>query len=164
MGNQLWQLTEASITEYENFFSQFESAKSVTSLFSIKLSIVDTQIRFDPPFSEVESVIINILEEIVKTVRGIPRIERKLFTSLSNLSLNLFSITMNDDRINGGKYLRKIVAKNTVFPQKHLMSYDKYKPLITQRADKKIDDFLKNKHTLENFEIVFFFFIINSIN
>jgi len=157
MGNQLWQLAEASITEYENFFSQFESAQSVTSLFSIKLSIVDTQIRFDPPFPEVESTIINILEEIVKTVRGIPRIERKLFTSLSNLPLNLFSITMNDDRINGGKYLRKVVAKNTVFPQKHLMSYDKYKPLITQRADKKIDDFLKNKHSLDNFETVLLF-------
>ncbi|OUM67642.1 hypothetical protein PIROE2DRAFT_4933 [Piromyces sp. E2] len=153
MGNQLWQIAEASITEYENFFSQFQSAQSDTSLFFIKLSIVDTQIRFDPPFPEVESTIINILEEIVKTVRGIPRIERKLFTSLSNLSLNLFSISMNDDRINGGKYLRKIVAKNTVFPQKHLMSYDKYKPLITHRADKKIDDFLKNKHSLDDFEI-----------
>ena len=63
------------------------------------------------------------------------------------------------DSINGGndvsgKFLRKIVAKNTVFPQKHLMSYDKYKPLITHRADKKIDDFLKNKHSLDDFEIV----------
>ncbi|KAL6620932.1 hypothetical protein LY90DRAFT_662178 [Neocallimastix californiae] len=152
MGNQLWKIAEASITEYENFFSQFENAQSNTSLFKIKLSIVDTQIRFDPPFIDVENTIINILEEIVKTVRGVPRIERKLFTSLSNLPLNLFSISMNDDRINGGKYLRKIIAKNTISPQKHLMSYDKYKPLITHRADKKIDDFLKNKHSLDDFE------------
>ncbi|OAJ37962.1 hypothetical protein BDEG_21931 [Batrachochytrium dendrobatidis JEL423] len=152
LSNQLWSLVEASIVEFETFFSQFSQASSDVSLFAVHLNISGAQIRFDPPLSDLETVVVTILTEIVSAVKEIPRIETKLFTSLSGEHLYLPTITFEDDRIADGRFFRRIVAKNTVGPQKHLMSYDKYKSLLNHKAEKRIEDFLREKHDLEDYE------------
>jgi dynein heavy chain len=154
MSNQLWDLVEASLTDFEKFFSEFSSATSETSLFTVKLVISGAQIRFDPPLADLEAIIVSVLEEIVNAAHEIPRIETKLFTSLANEQLSLSAMTIDDDRISDGRYVRSIVTKNTVAPQKHLMSYDKYKALLTHKAEKKIEDFLREKHDLDDYEAV----------
>ncbi|TPX59932.1 hypothetical protein PhCBS80983_g02164 [Powellomyces hirtus] len=152
MSNQLWQMMFASLDEFESFFTKFATASSETSLFNVRLVISGAQIRFDPPLLELETLTVSILEEMVQAVRDIPRVETKLFTSLSGEQLFLPSMTMDDDRIGEGRYVRSIVAKNTVAPQKHLMSYDKYKALLTTKAEKRIEDFLREKHDLDDYE------------
>ncbi|KAJ3098250.1 Dynein heavy chain 3, axonemal [Phlyctochytrium planicorne] len=152
MSNQLWSLIEASLDDFEGFFSQFATASSETSLFIVRLAIAGAQIRFDPPLADLESVIVSVLEEMVSACHEIYRIETKLFTSLANEPLFLSAMTTDDDRIADGRFFRSIVAKNTIAPQKHLLSYEKYKSLLTHKAEKRIDEFLREKHDLDDYE------------
>ncbi|KAJ3317485.1 Dynein heavy chain 3, axonemal, partial [Blyttiomyces sp. JEL0837] len=152
MSNQLWSLVEASLDDFEKFFSQFAGASSDLSLFSVRLVIAGAQIRFEPPLSDLDSVIVSVLEDMVGAAHEIPRIETKLFTSLANETLHLSAMSIDDDRIAEGRLVRSIVAKNTIAPQKHLLSYDKYKSLLTHKAEKRIEEFLREKHDLDDYE------------
>ncbi|KNC96829.1 uncharacterized protein SPPG_07663 [Spizellomyces punctatus DAOM BR117] len=152
MSNQLWAIMYASLDEFERFFTQFASCNSDTSVFTVRLVISGAQIRFDPPLSDLENMIVSILDEMVTALRDIPRVETKLFSSLTHEHLYLPAMTLDDDRIGEGRYVRNIVSKNTVAPQKHLMSYDKYKALLTTKAEKRIEDFLREKHDLDDYE------------
>jgi dynein heavy chain len=154
MSNQVWSLVSKSLNELESFFDQFAEGASDVSLFIVALNISGAQIRFNPPLSDIDSLIMNVLEEIVAAVKDIPRIETKLFTSLQGETLTLPSISIQDDRINEGKFFRKVVAKNTIGPQKHILNYDKFKLLMTHKAEKRIDDFLREKHDLDEYEAV----------
>jgi dynein heavy chain len=81
----------------------------------------------------------------------------KLFTSLQGEQLYLPSISLQDGRINDGKYFKRIIARNTIGPQKHIAAYEKFKPLLTLKAEKRVDDFLRDKHELDEYETVIFF-------
>ena len=153
LSNQLWKLVISSLSDFEKFFEQFSQANSEISLFIVHLGI---QIRFDPPLTDLEGVIISLLDEIVSAVKDIPRIETKLFTSLTGESLFIPTITNDDDRIDEGRFYRRIVAKNTIAPQKYLTSYEKYKSLLNHTAEKRIEEFLHERHNLEDYEIVNF--------
>lgn len=154
MSNQLWSLVDKSLTDLESFFSQFSSADSDISVFSVSLTAAGAQIRFNPPLADLDNVIMNVLEELVQAVKDIPRVETKLFTSLHSEVLSLPSISIQDDRISEGKFFKRIIAKNTMAPQKHLLNYDKYKALMTHKAEKRIEDFLREKHDLDDYEAV----------
>lgn len=147
-------MVDSSLTSLEEYFSQFAGCASEVSVFSVKLVIAGPQIRFDPPLGDLESVIQSILQELVGAIREFPRVETKLFTSLKSEALYLPSMKISDDRIDDGRYIRSIVTKNTMAPQKYLMTYDKYKNLLTHKAEKRIEDFLREKHELEDYEIV----------
>ncbi|KAI8825240.1 dynein heavy chain and region D6 of dynein motor-domain-containing protein [Fimicolochytrium jonesii] len=153
MSNQLWSLLYASLDDFENFFTQFATASSEVSVFNVRLVIAGAQIRFDPPLAELETLIVSILEDMVAAARDLPRVETKLFTSLTGESLYLPAMSLEDDRIAEGRYVRSIVAKNTIASQKHLLSYDKYKTLLTTKAEKRIEDFLREKHDLDEYEV-----------
>ncbi|KAI9093996.1 dynein heavy chain, N-terminal region 2-domain-containing protein, partial [Phlyctochytrium arcticum] len=152
MSNQLWAITYASLDDFEAFFAQFAGCNSETSVFVVRLVISGAQIRFDPPLGDLEHLVVSVLEEIVAAVRDIPRVETKLFTSLASEHLCLPAMSMDDDRIGEGRFVRNIVSKNTVGPQKHLLTYDKYKALLTTKAEKRIEDFLREKHDLDDYE------------
>ena len=154
MFNQIWSVVDESLTSFENFFDQFADATSEVSLFAIKLSILGVQIKFEPLLQELDSVIVSVMEEVVLAVKNIPRIETKLFTSLVNEALYLNSMSLQDDRIAEGRYVRNIIAENLVAPQKHLQTYDKYKSLLTHKPEKRIDEFLRENHDLDEFETV----------
>ncbi|KAI8622787.1 dynein heavy chain and region D6 of dynein motor-domain-containing protein [Chytriomyces sp. MP71] len=152
MSNQLWSFVETSLADFEAFFTKFATASSDLSLFTVRLVTTGPQIRFDPPLSDLESVIVSVLEDMVTATHEIPRIETKLFTSLTNENLVLSSMSVEDDRVSDGRFFRSIITKNTFAPQKHLMSYDKYKHLLTHKAEKRIDEFLREKHDLDDYE------------
>ncbi|KAJ3222668.1 Dynein heavy chain 3, axonemal [Clydaea vesicula] len=152
MSNQLWEMVDNSLSKFEKYFSQFSKIDSDISLFLVKLTINGAQIRFDPPLSDLETVIVSVLEEVINSIKEIPRVETKLFTSLKNEALFLNSMKLDDDRVSEGRFIRTIVTRNTVSPQKHLMSYDKYKNLLTHKAEKRIEDFLREKHDLDDYE------------
>lgn len=154
MSNQLWAMVDSSLSGFEKYFAQFMNSQSESALFSIRLVISGPQIRFDPPLSELENAILSVLQELVSCIREFPRVETKLFTSLKNEPLYLPSMKVEDDRINEGRDIRNIVSKNTVAPQKFLMTYEKYKALLTHKAEKRIDEFLREKHELEEYETV----------
>ncbi|KAJ3373477.1 Dynein heavy chain 3, axonemal [Kappamyces sp. JEL0680] len=152
LSNQLWAMVEASLNDFEAFFQQFALANSDVSVFQVKLTISGSQIRFEPQLNDLEAAVVSVLQEIVNSVRDIPRIETKLFTSLAQEQLYLPAITMDDQKIAEGRNYKRTVSKNTVGPQKQLMSYEKYKSLLNHKAEKRIEDFLREKHDLEDYE------------
>jgi hypothetical protein len=56
MSNQIWEIVNNSLTDFEQFVSQFADCKSDLSVFLLKLSISGSQIRFDPPLANLESI------------------------------------------------------------------------------------------------------------
>jgi dynein heavy chain, axonemal len=159
MSNQLWEVVAQSLQGFENFFTQFGTCSSDLSVFLLKMSISGAQIRFDPPLSNLESkfklitdVVISILNEIVLAVTEIPRIETKLFTSIAGDPIYLPVITPEDERISDGRMYRRVISINTVHAQKHLMSYEKYKGLLNHKSEKKVEDFLRERHELDEYE------------
>ncbi|KAJ3297193.1 Dynein heavy chain 3, axonemal [Borealophlyctis nickersoniae] len=152
MSNQLWSMLTHSLDDFDAFFAQFASCSSDISLFSVRLTISGAQIRFDPPLADLETVIVSVLEDMVAAVKDIPRVETRLFTSLASEPLTLPSMTIDDDRIAEGRFVRNIVSKNTVAPQKFLLGYEKYKGLLTHKAEKRVEDFLREKHELDDYE------------
>ncbi|KAH6601980.1 hypothetical protein BASA61_001578 [Batrachochytrium salamandrivorans] len=153
LSNQIWALVKTSLSDLETFFKQFHHATSDISLFIVHLSISAAQIRLDPPMADLESVVVSVLNDIVAAVREIPRIETKLFTSLSGEHVYLPTITIDNDQISNDRGFRQIISENTIAPQKHLMTYDKYKALLNHKAEKRIEDFLREKHDLEDYEV-----------
>jgi dynein heavy chain len=154
MSNQLWTLVTRSLDYFENFFLQFQNATSEVSLFSVKLMLSGQQLRFEPPMFDIETTLISVLEEIVGSCRDIPRIETKLFTSLADQRLVIPSMTLDDKRIGEPKLLKMVMGKNSLAPQKHLLAYDKFRSLITFKAEKKVEEFLSEKHNLEEYQEV----------
>jgi dynein heavy chain len=152
LSNQLWAMVDRSLHDFESFFAQFQHCNSEVSLFSVRLNVSGAQIRFEPQLLDLETLVVQLLGEIVNVVRDIPRVETKLFTSLVNEPLYIPAITMDDQRIAEGRFYKRIIAKNTVAPQKHLLSYEKYKSLLNHKAEKRIEDFLREKHDLEDYE------------
>lgn len=153
MSNQLLEMTEKLVSELEQFLSQFESASSYLSLFKVSLDISSTRIRFLPALSEIETTFLSILEDLIDSFKGIPRIETKLFTSLKETGLILSSMDMDSSRINQGQYIRMIATRNVVGAQRHLLSYDKYQQILSMAYDKKIDEFLEVPHSLSDCEL-----------
>jgi dynein heavy chain len=98
-------------------------------------------------------VFVTILNEIVLAVAEIPRIETKLFTSIAGDPLYLPVITADCERIADGRNYRRCISKNTVHAQKHLMSYEKYKGLLNHKSEKKVEDFLRERHDLDDYEV-----------
>ncbi len=161
MTNQLWSLVDKSITDLETYFGQFSAADSELSIFSISLIASGNQIRFNPPLSDLDNVIMNILEEIVNAVKEIPRVEMKLFTSIQSEQLFLPSISIQDSRIGDGKFFKRIIARNTIAPQRHIGTYEKFKALLNMKAEKRVDDFLREKHELDEYETVKLHYLLN---
>ena len=148
MSNQLWSLVQASLNDVESFFKQFRHGSSELSLFTLVLKVQQSQIRFEPSFQDIDAALSALLNEITLTVSKLPRIETKLFASMAKEEVYLPSVNAVDVVRAKERVLKAIVSKNAVAAQRHLSIYDKFKGLMTQRTDKQIEDFLREKHEL----------------
>jgi dynein heavy chain len=156
--NHLWHWTETSLTQLESFFKRYEENNlsllpGERSFFALSLKFQNGQIKFEPALNEVEATMMRVLEDMVAIVSELPRVETKLFTSLTNEKLYMFSMAIGDARIGDGKVLRTIVQRNSISPQRHVQTYEKYKPLLTLKAEKKIDEFLRERTDLDEYEL-----------
>ncbi|KNE55583.1 hypothetical protein AMAG_01474 [Allomyces macrogynus ATCC 38327] len=159
--NQLWHWTERSLHVLEDFFRRFQNPASASassggldlSFFAVSLRLHNGQIRFEPALNEIETTVMHVLEDMVATVNDVPRVETKLFTSLANERLYLFSMKLSDAAIGDGKLMRGIIQRNCSAPQKHLLAFEKYRPLLTHKAEKRIEDFLREKTDLDEYEL-----------
>ena len=155
MSNQLWSILRASLDDFENFFMQFKNASSEIALFQVSLTLSNNAIRFEPSFSDVEMALNALLKEITAAVSQIPRIESKLFTSFAKEPMYLPAFSAADIIQVKDKMIRSILSRNAVSPQKHVMVYDKFKGVWTQRMERHIEDFVKDKqHELHTYEEV----------
>ena len=158
MSTQIWAMVVASIKELEEYFGRYRpimDEEGMQSPFHVKLIVTGTQVRFEPGFADLETAIIAIFEDLLQAAREIPRVETRLFTSLAEEKAYLSAMPSDDKRVaDARKLVRAIIARNTVGLQKHLMSYERYKYLLTPKSEKRVAEFLRGDHTLDEYEVV----------
>ncbi|KAH6585966.1 hypothetical protein BASA50_000909 [Batrachochytrium salamandrivorans] len=136
--------------------SGIPDAKPIT--ISIRLCLEDTKIKFDPPLSEIHSVVESLIDSILIVADRIPNVETQLFsgnqtvTSGSRVGMNpvkpeqcirvaveaTFPEEIKDIRI----ALRSNINKLLSAPNMYLNEFDKHTALIVKASDIDVAEFL----------------------
>lgn len=158
ISNHLFHLSNTTLTHFESFFSQFSSAQSQLSLFTVTLVVTGAQIKFEPPLGDIENAVVGVVEDLVNVFQGVPRIETMLFSSLKGeTGLVVPSMGVGDERVDGGRWVRSVVGRNLVAVQKWLLGYEKFKGVLGSKSEKRVEEFLRERRELSEVEGVRFF-------
>ncbi|TPX32092.1 hypothetical protein SmJEL517_g04759 [Synchytrium microbalum] len=156
MSNQLWSMVASSLDDFEAFIGRVEEnaeGSDPQPLFAVRVVVAGTQIRFEPPLSELELAVAGVMDDICNVARRVARIETKLFTSLQGESIILPSSGVDGERVAEARYVRGVLTKSAHAPQKHLVGYEKFKSLLSHKAEKRVEEFLREKHELPEYEV-----------
>ncbi|XP_074775748.1 dynein axonemal heavy chain 3 [Athene noctua] len=122
----------------------------VPQILTVKLSVEEPKIVFEPPLKECWGLMSHCFREILHHAEELPKVERFLFPELKRDDLTLS--TVKPDELLFTEYvnkLEKIFESNVLGPQKYLNVYRKYSNLLNNSAQQDITDFLKEGHSLE---------------
>ncbi|KAK7898572.1 hypothetical protein WMY93_019425 [Mugilogobius chulae] len=161
MSLQLRSLVISSLEDLLYFFNIHKEGNDFGETFSelqytqpqvllLKLQVQEPHITFEPSFDQCWLYIYRAFVEILKSAKGIPRVECLLFKY--NEVINLRSVHTDEMLVTDIIHkAREVFDKNTVGPVKYLNEYQKYRNLLDNRAKQEIKEFLKEKHSLEGF-------------
>ncbi|NXK27218.1 DYH3 protein, partial [Arenaria interpres] len=122
----------------------------VPQILTVKLSVEESKIVFEPPLKECWDLISRCLRVILDSAKELPKVERFLFPALKRDDLTLSTVKPEESLFS--EYvnkLEKIFESNTLGPQKYLNVYRKYSNLLNSNAQQDVTDFLKEGHSLE---------------
>uniref|UniRef100_A0A663N975 Dynein axonemal heavy chain 3 n=1 Tax=Athene cunicularia TaxID=194338 RepID=A0A663N975_ATHCN len=122
----------------------------VPQILTVRLSVEEPKIVFEPPLKECWGLMSHCFKEILHHAEELPKVERFLFPELKRDDLTLS--TVKPDELLFTEYvnkLEKIFESNVLGPQKYLNVYRKYSNLLNNSAQQDITDFLKEGHSLE---------------
>uniref|UniRef100_A0A8C0FKF3 Uncharacterized protein n=1 Tax=Bubo bubo TaxID=30461 RepID=A0A8C0FKF3_BUBBB len=109
----------------------------VPSILTVKLSVEEHKIVFEPPLKECWGLMSHCFREILHHAEELPKVERLLFPELKRDDLTLS--TVKPDELLFTEYvnkLEKIFESNVLGPQKYLNVYRKYSNLLNNNAQK----------------------------
>ncbi|NXH72361.1 DYH3 protein, partial [Hydrobates tethys] len=122
----------------------------VPQILTVKLSVEEPKIVFEPPLKECWDLISHCFREILQSAEELPKVERLLFPELKRDDLTLSTVKPDESLFSD--YVNKlegIFESNILGPQKYLNMYRKYSNLLNNNAQQDVTDFLKGGHTLE---------------
>ncbi|NXT35371.1 DYH3 protein, partial [Pelecanoides urinatrix] len=122
----------------------------IPQILTVKLSVEEPKIVFEPPLKECWDLISHCFREILQSAEELPKVERFLFPELKRDDLTLSTVKPDESLFS--EYvnkLEKIFESNILGPQKYLNMYRKYSNLLNNNAQQDVADFLKEDHTLE---------------
>ncbi|XP_074961219.1 dynein axonemal heavy chain 3 [Phalacrocorax aristotelis] len=122
----------------------------VPQILTVKLSVEEPKIVFEPPLKECWDLISRCFREILQSAEELPKVERVLFPELKRDDLTLSAVKPDESLFS--EYvneLQKIFENNIFGPQKYLNMYRKYSNLLNNNAQQDVTDFLKEHHSLE---------------
>ena len=168
MASHLREILDASLDEFARFFEEYSNGNDFKTshpnseyhvmlytrrpILIQRLHVDGSQISFDPPSQVIGGMLQQCIRHIVNGTARIPRIESHLFGSKTKLVIRNVHI---DDEIvlSATKRVLAVLSKNLAGPQLYLHEYDTYQNLIDDKADEDISNFLRQHHTLEEFEV-----------
>ncbi|XP_009573431.1 PREDICTED: dynein heavy chain 3, axonemal-like, partial [Fulmarus glacialis] len=122
----------------------------VPQILTVKLSVEEPKIVFEPPLKECWDLINHCFREILQSAEELPKVERFLFPELKRDDLTLSTVKPDESLFS--EYVNKLeksFESNILGPQKYLKRYRKYSNLLNNNAQQDVTDFLKEGHTLE---------------
>ncbi|XP_042197106.1 dynein axonemal heavy chain 3 [Callorhinchus milii] len=160
------QLREAVISSLQDLLSFFSVHKTgndfgkeynellyvFPQIMIIKLRVEEPKIVFEPNLNECWDLIKRAFMEILTNAEGIPRVECELFPEIPGEKLVLRTVRAEEFLVSD--FVNKALETfhvNTIGPQKYLNVYKIYNSLLNNVAEQDIDNFLKEKHSLEAF-------------
>uniref|UniRef100_A0A8C0BHP6 Uncharacterized protein n=1 Tax=Buteo japonicus TaxID=224669 RepID=A0A8C0BHP6_9AVES len=124
----------------------------VPQILTVRLSVEESKIVFEPPLEECWDLISHCFRDILHGAEELPKVERLLFPELKRDDLTLSTVKPEESLFS--EYvnkLEKIFESNILGPQKYLNVYRKYSNLLNNNAQQDVTDFLKEGHSLEAF-------------
>ncbi|NXN55853.1 DYH3 protein, partial [Rynchops niger] len=122
----------------------------VPQILTVKLSVEEPRIVFEPPLEACWDLISHCFREVLHSAEELPKVERLLFPELKRDDLTLRTVKPDESLFS--EYvnkLEKIFESNIIGPQKYLNVYRKYSNLLNNNAQQDVTDFLKEGHSLE---------------
>jgi dynein heavy chain len=131
--------------------------------FVVRLWLSKTGIEFDPFLSDLEEVIMEGMDYVIRTMESIPKIQAVIYNP--NAEEILFS---NDTRLTSGyqetkvipepflvkesgNYLKQHCGKCFARIQNYLRTYDKYMFLCSSDIEKEIDQFFEENREFDEY-------------
>ncbi|NXN32332.1 DYH3 protein, partial [Nycticryphes semicollaris] len=122
----------------------------VPQIITVKLSVEESKVVFEPPLKECWDLISRCLRVILDSAEELPKVERFLFPQLKRDDLTLSTVKPDESLfLEYVNKLEKIFKSNILGPQKYLNVYRKYSSLLNSNAQQDVTDFLKEGHSLE---------------
>uniref|UniRef100_A0A8C5QX10 Dynein axonemal heavy chain 7 n=1 Tax=Leptobrachium leishanense TaxID=445787 RepID=A0A8C5QX10_9ANUR len=152
MTEQLQNLALISMQDYTDLIVQ--PPDSVRAFehpgFIMRFILDNVSIKFEPDFTDYETVLLNVYDIMIKAVNLVPRVETKLYSEGNDLSKSSLKPIVPEDILEDHKRkVKEYVASESFLPREHLKLYDKYNILISKQADLDVEQFLTEEHTFE---------------
>lgn len=167
MATHIRQLVNSSLEDFARFMEQYTDGNNFTAnnpdaeyhvmdfsrkpVFIQRLHADGPKIAFDPPNQDIRSILQRCIKHIVNGAAQIPRIESHLFDSKTKL---LVRHVRHDEEIveSATQRVLHVLTQNLPGPQLYLHEYDQYQNLLNNKAEAETNDFLRQPHTLDEFE------------
>ncbi|TPX37761.1 hypothetical protein SeMB42_g06896 [Synchytrium endobioticum] len=183
--NQVLSVISSSLADYLTLFAHPVSAPSADILevlmdmkpraprFQVRLWLRDRHAEFDPPLSDVEEVVLEGFELVLKTVESMPKIDTVMNSKALDNLLKLASdpnalqgtslrtgaadseIRIKPERVlvdSGAALLRVYCAECFDVARNFISKYDKYRYLLTDEVDAAVEKFVAHEtHSFKDY-------------
>ncbi|GAB1603143.1 hypothetical protein Ahia01_000594700, partial [Argonauta hians] len=119
----------------------------------LHLKLEQDNITFEPSIEQLEAVILNIYDVIIKYACMVPKIEFGLFEDMyrNKTKVCLEPVILDEIREKHRQKVKDYIKIQSKHPQKHCKKYDKYRFLITNQAEEDLEMFLEAQHTFDEY-------------
>ncbi|OAJ39728.1 hypothetical protein BDEG_23556 [Batrachochytrium dendrobatidis JEL423] len=172
LGDQLRHVVLETLKEFAclfdpNLANTTNNASSDVKMFtfSVRLVLDDTKIKFDPPLSEIQSVVDFLINSMLVAADRIPKVETQLFASGQAITVNsrvgmnpvkpdqcirvavesTFHKTIQEIR----NSIQENIDKLLYAPNAYLSEFDKHKTLISKASEMDVTEFLSKENSQE---------------
>ncbi|CAF3434426.1 unnamed protein product [Rotaria sp. Silwood1] len=152
----LQDITLYTIEDYTNLLiTPPESIRNYEhSGFIVNMFLSEDEIKFEPSYTDFETVFLSMYDLIIAKCANLPRIEAKLFSDRSiNHGENQYLIPVILSSIlesHKGR-IREMLRTEFEGPHEHAATFEQYAVLITKQADTDVEQFLNQEHSFNDY-------------
>ncbi|CAG5865931.1 unnamed protein product, partial [Menidia menidia] len=120
--------------------------------FVLHLILEGNEIKFEPDFEMYEKALLHVYELMLRFIGMVPRVENKFYPEWANSHLgnNLRPIILPEIVKAHQEEVHRVFWPECVRPKEYVHEYDKYSSLISNQAEKEVELFLSEQHSLED--------------
>ncbi|XP_047008198.1 dynein axonemal heavy chain 7-like [Ictalurus punctatus] len=153
MSSQLHSLALESIYDYTRLIAQVSPSVRAYEHpgFVLHLTLRQNKITLHPDFKDVETILLNVYDEMLKCVSLVPRVETKLYSEWPGTKdARTLKPIILPEILKAQKYeILQVMHEDKRGPTEHVRLYDKFAPLVSEQAGQDIEQFLVEQHSFQ---------------